>query len=709
MKPAFSPAIADHGPPLRVLVVEDNDSDAMVAQAAVEKALRGPRDVLRAATLANALAIIRREDVGLVLLDLNLPDSRGVRTLSQMRASTGAPIIVVTVEDRPGLDDEALGHGAFEILHKGRLGPDAIMRLLRLAENRHTAQVSLARARSRLELALAASRVCTWDYDVRSGEVVLSDFWAEMTGAPAGETRTSIDALAALVNPEDFASVRHVMAEALTGWRPEYAVEHRVRHSSGEWRWIASRGKIIERDEHGRAVRMAGSNLDISERIGIETRLRESEARLALLTQFDAVTGLANRDAVKNRLKQSIVQAKRSGRGAGVLYIGLDHFKLVNDTLGHPIGDELLVQVGKRLGACVRPDDAVGRIRSDEFAVVIADLASADDAAIVARKIGELFTVPFDLKGHEAYVTASIGGAAFPNDGERTGALLKSAYTAMRRVKESSRNAFCFFAADMNARATSKLQLHTDLHHAAERGEFELHYQPKVDLATGAMIGMEALLRWQHPRRGMVSPIEFIPALENTGLIVPIGDWVIQEARSQLRRWLAAGLAPVPVAVNLSAKQFRRRDLGKSICRALAEQDVSPRLLELEITESCLMDDPADAIRQLHVLREAGLKISVDDFGTGYSSLAYLTRLPLSTLKIDRSFVNAAISDANSAAIVKMVIDMSQSLNFNVVAEGIESENHVAFLRKHHCEQGQGYHFGKPMPAAEIGRRLAKR
>jgi EAL domain-containing protein (putative c-di-GMP-specific phosphodiesterase class I) len=260
----------------------------------------------------------------------------------------------------------------------------------------------------------------------------------------------------------------------------------------------------------------------------------------------------------------------------------------------------------------------------------------------------------------------------------------------------------------MNARTASRLQLNTDLRRAVERGEFRLHYQPKVNLATGEMIGMEALLRWQHAERGMVQPLEFIPALEDSGLIVEVGDWVVGEACRQLQEWSRAGLQLAPVAVNLSARQFRRRDIDQVIRRLLAGHGIAPALLELEITESSLMEDPKDAIRQLQALREAGLRISVDDFGTGYSSLAYLTRLPLSTLKIDRVFVNAATTESSSAAIVKMVIDMAQRLNFDVVAEGIETDQHVTFLRQHGCGQGQGYHFGRPMPAEAMVPRMRR-
>jgi diguanylate cyclase (GGDEF)-like protein/PAS domain S-box-containing protein len=822
--------------PSRVLLVEDNDSDAIIAQAAIERVYGSSSEVLRVASLADALARLRSGDMDLVLLDLNLPDSRGIDTLKHARAVTTCPIIIVTASDAPDLDAEALDIGAFEILHKSRLSSDAMVRMLRLAAEQRSAHIAIALTKkeldhtnSRLELALAASRACTWDLDLATGEIVLSASWSQIVGARAGATRTTLSALLEMVHPEEIAHIRSIFADSVKGARSEYSVEHRVRHESGDWRWIVSRGKVLKRDAKGRALRMVGSNLDISDRKRSEEQLRESElrfrsltelfsdwyweqdadlrfvatggrtearggitseehlgrrswelpgtvivnqtwdehqamlatrqpfrnlllrrtdsrgeeyfvdvsgeprydangafcgyrgvasdvtariraeARLAQLAQFDEVTGLPNRSLLGERLDQAIAQARRRGHGAGVLFIDVDHFKLVNDTFGHKFGDELLAQVGKRLKDCVRPDDTIGRLSGDEFAVVIADLSRAEDAAIVAQKIIGWFASPFQLHGQEAFVTVSVGIAVFPADGDDAAALLKCADTAMYRVKESSRNAFCFFAADMNTRAASKLHLYTDLRHAVDRREFLLYYQPKVDLSSGAIIGMEALLRWQHPVRGMVSPMEFIPALEDTGLIVPVGDWVIEEARMQLRSWLNEGLELIPIAVNLSAKQFHRRNLHQLICDLLAAQGISPQMLDLEITESCLMDDPKDAVRQLHALREVGFSISVDDFGTGYSSLGYLTRLPLSALKIDRSFVNAAITEPASAAIVKMVIDMSQSLRFSVIAEGIETEKHVVFLRSHGCDQGQGYLFGKPMPAASIAERMKRR
>jgi diguanylate cyclase (GGDEF)-like protein/PAS domain S-box-containing protein len=435
---------------------------------------------------------------------------------------------------------------------------------------------------------------------------------------------------------------------------------------------------------------------------------QKAEQRLAHLAQFDALTGLPNRMLVQDRLTQSLAQSRRRQTHAGVLFVDLDHFKLINDSLGHDQGDELIRQVGERLLACVRPGDTVGRISGDEYAVVLADLARPDDTALVAQKMLDALAMPFDLRGNEAYVTASIGIAAFPGDGDDAETLLKNADMAMYRAKESARNSYCFFTAEMNQHSVAKVQLNTDLRRALERGEFALHYQPKVDLASGKLRGMEALLRWNHPARGMVSPGEFIPALEDSGLIVAVGEWVVEEACRQVRLWQAAGCMPVPVAVNLSPKQFRRRDLDALVGDALVRAGLSAEFLELEITESCLMENPEDAVRMMRNLRAAGLRISIDDFGTGYSSLSYLTRLPLSALKIDRSFVRDADSSAESASIVRAVIDMAQNLRLTVIAEGVETEQQAGFLRRHGCDQAQGYFYGRPVPPAEIAPRLAR-
>ena len=434
----------------------------------------------------------------------------------------------------------------------------------------------------------------------------------------------------------------------------------------------------------------------------------EAEKRLAFLAQFDALTGLPNRGLLEDRINQALARSSRVQRHAAVLFVDLDRFKLVNDSLGHAAGDELIRQVARRIETSVRAGDTVGRISGDEFAVVLADLARPEDAGAVAQKILDALSQPFKLEGTEAAVGASIGISVSPGDALDAATLLRNADMAMYRVKESTRNGFRYFTAKMNERQAARLLIATDLRRALERREFLLHYQPKVDLQSGALTGMEALLRWNRPGRGLVSPAEFIPALEESGLILPVGDWVLAEACAQLRRWQAAGLAAVPVAVNISAKQFRRQDLDGVVQRQIAAAGVGPGLIELEFTESSLADDPDDAVRILCNLSDAGLKISVDDFGTGYSSLAYLTRLPLSALKIDRSFVRDAAEKPAAASIVRAIVDMAHNMDFIVVAEGVENDWQAQFLRLCKCDQAQGYLYGRPMPAEEMGQRLAR-
>jgi diguanylate cyclase (GGDEF)-like protein/PAS domain S-box-containing protein len=426
----------------------------------------------------------------------------------------------------------------------------------------------------------------------------------------------------------------------------------------------------------------------------------DSEGRLSFLAQFDPLTGLANRALLTERFSQMIVQAKRRDTPLGVLFIDLDEFKLVNDTLGRAVGDELLKETAARLQGAVRTGDTVARLTGDEFAVVLADLARAEDAALVAQKVLDRLSQPFILRGQETFITASVGIAAFPGDGDAAEALINAADAAMYRAKQSGRNAYHFFTAEITQRTRVRAQVAHELRRALERNEFGLVYQPKIDLNSGKRCGAEALLRWHHPERGVIAPGQFVPILEETGLIVPVGEWVIRRACEDIKTWLASGLKVLPVAVNLSARQFRQQFLDRRIRSLVNSAGVDPSLIELEITESQLMEDPDHAIRVMNALRDGGIRTAIDDFGTGYSSLAYLRRLPLAALKIDRSFVADALNDAADAAIVRTIIDMAHTLDFTVVAEGVETDGQMAFLRQFGCEQGQGFFFARPMPAA---------
>jgi diguanylate cyclase (GGDEF)-like protein/PAS domain S-box-containing protein len=430
----------------------------------------------------------------------------------------------------------------------------------------------------------------------------------------------------------------------------------------------------------------------------------DSEARLAYLAQFDALTGLPNRALLFDRFSQMAVQARRRGTTLGVLFIDLDEFKLVNDTLGHAAGDELLREVASRLKSTVRPGDTVARISGDEFAVVLLDLSRPDDAAIVAQKILDRLAAPVMIGGQETFITASVGISTFPADGKDAEVLLGAADAAMYRAKQAGRNAFQFFTIEINQRTRARAQLGGELRRAFERREFQLAWQPKIDLASGRPRGAEALLRWGHPERGIITSGEFIPVLEETGLIVPVGEWVLRAACEDLRRWQAQGLKELHVAVNLSARQFRQQDLDVRIRDVVESAGVDPSKIELEITESQLMNDPEQAVRVLRALTGAGLRIAIDDFGTGYSSLAYLTRFPLTSLKIDKSFVADVLTDEADATIVRTIIDMAHTLGFTVIAEGVESEQQAALLRALGCEQAQGYLFARPMPADDLAR-----
>ncbi|TMG74739.1 MAG: EAL domain-containing protein, partial [Betaproteobacteria bacterium] len=442
--------------------------------------------------------------------------------------------------------------------------------------------------------------------------------------------------------------------------------------------------------------------------LAVAIERKNAEERLSYLAQFDSLTGLPNRHLFHDRLVHTMAQAKRNDRPMAVLFIDLDRFKLVNDTQGHGAGDQLLKESAARLAQCVRSSDTVGRFGGDEFGAIVSDLSKPADASLVAQKVIDALAQPFDLDGHETFISASVGITLFPGDGEEAGALITNADVAMYRAKEQGRNNYQYFTREMNERALERVRMEAELRRAIERREFLLHYQPKVDLKSGAICGLEALLRWQHPKKGLVSPAEFIPVLEDTGLIVPVGEWVMQEACTQVQAWRRAGLAVPPVAVNLSARQFQQKDLEAIVRRILQATAVDAALLELELTESMLMKDPEAAARTLQGLKEAGVKLSVDDFGTGYSSLAYLKRFPIDSLKIDRAFIRDVTLDPDDAAITLAIIGLGHSLKLKVVAEGVETEAQLDFLSAQDCDEMQGFYFARPLPVTDCTQALTE-
>ncbi|QDZ29740.1 EAL domain-containing protein [Noviherbaspirillum sp. UKPF54] len=470
--------------------------------------------------------------------------------------------------------------------------------------------------------------------------------------------------------------------------------ESQVYQRGGNVIWISESARNVRGPDN--AVQFfEGSVIDITERKIYEAQIRHQATH-------DALTGLPNRNLLHDRLQQAMANARRNDQIAAVVFIDLDQFKFINDSLGHQVGDELLKVIGARLRASMRACDTVARQGGDEFVLVLDNHRSCEAITDTVRRVIALVAEPWSAKGLELQVTCSVGVSVFPDDGSDAETLLRHADSAMYKAKELGRNTFQYFSAEMNRHATQRLELLNSLRHALANGEFVLQYQPKVQLATARVIGAEALIRWHSAARGMVSPGDFIPLAEESGLIIAIGEWVLRTACAQNVAWQRAGHPPLPIAVNLSPRQLARDDIVDVVADALQSAGLEPRWLELEITENDVMRDVDKSLATLIRLKQLGVKISIDDFGTGYSSLNYLKRFPVDTLKIDRSFVSDIAADADDAAIVKAVISLAHILNLNVVAEGVETDGQRRFLVENGCDEVQGYYFGRPMPAPEF-------
>jgi diguanylate cyclase (GGDEF)-like protein/PAS domain S-box-containing protein len=472
-----------------------------------------------------------------------------------------------------------------------------------------------------------------------------------------------------------------------------------------EWQHIRLDGTPFDAEVSLNAIELRGERYiqaivrDITERI-------QAQQRLQYLAHHDALTDLPNRALFLERLEHALTRARWTQRPLAVLFLDLDRFKNINDTLGHDIGDSTLRATSERLKKCVREGDTVARLGGDEFTVLLEDIADTDDVPAIAQKIVETLSCPIAVNNREFVVTTSIGISLFPSDGEDSLKLLRNADTAMYRAKDQGRNKYQYYSSEMSAKALEKFMLETSLRHALERKEFQLYYQPQVNLATGLVTGVEALLRWQHPDLGLVSPIQFIPVAEETGLMKSIDEWVLQTACDQARRWISSGLPPLSMTVNLSGASFSDPNLADVVARALRQAGLAPEILELEITENVIMKNAPATVDMLQALNRMGIRLAVDDFGSGYSSFSYLKRFPIDTLKIDQSFVRDIPTDADDVSIVTAIIAMAHSLQLKVIAEGVETPGQLAFLRNHDCDGIQGYLFSRPQPVAEITRLL---
>ena len=569
-------------------------------------------------------------------------------------------------------------------------------------ETAQSQQQEQQRHAARIELALAGADLGLWDWHLPSGVRQVDERGAGMLGFTTAEL-DSVDMFYHHVHVDDVAAVHEAVCLHLRDGSPWYEAEFRMLHRDGHWIWVHSRDKIVERDANGTPQRMVGTRMDISGR-------KLSEERIHSLAFYDGLTALPNRRLLLERLAQSVHQSARSGRHGAVLFLDLDNFKKLNDTLGHAMGDRLLQSVARRLVDVTRSSDTVARLGGDEFVILLDDLdADAGRARrqveMIGAKILASLDQPHQLEGHDSYSTPSIGAALFGSDGHSVEDLLRQADLAMYEAKAGGGDLLRFFDPLMQQRISDSVSLEEELRRALAGEEFVLHYQPIVGLRHD-ICGVEALLRWRHPQRGMVGPDKFIALAEKTGLILPLGLWVLQQACRQLRLWADhPATAQWTVAVNVSARQFRQDDFVQQVLQVLHDSGAQACKLKLELTESMLLDDIDSVASTMAALRAEGIGFSLDDFGTGYSSLAYLKKLPLSQLKIDRSFVQDVLSNSNDAAIARAIIALAHSLGLEVVAEGVETQAQRDFLAGSGCRTFQGYLFGKPAPVEELARR----
>jgi diguanylate cyclase (GGDEF)-like protein/PAS domain S-box-containing protein len=686
---------------LQVLLVEDNAGDARLLREMFSKENRDSFELTHLLRLSEAMVHLAKAKVDIVLLDMGLPDAHGLNTVRQVHtAAPGVPLIVLTGLDDEALAAEAMKQGAQDYLIKGQIESRALPRALRYAIERHRMQEALFVEKDRAQVSLNCigdAVICTNS----AGNITFLNLVAEkMTGWSRQEAADRpIAEVFHILDATSRQTIANPMKQAVDQDRTVHLLSNRVliRRGGFEMSIEDSVAPIHDRDGHATGAVIVFRDV---------SAVREMALQLAHSAQHDFLTGLPNRMLLNDRVRQAIVLAPRHLKKVALLFLDLDGFKHINDSLGHPIGDKLLQSVARRLVDCVRGSDTVSRQGGDEFVVLLSEMEHPEDASRTASRMIHAVAEAHTIDQHDLHVTTSIGVSVYPDDGMDAETLVKNADTAMYQAKENGRQGYQFFKPAMNVRAVERQSIEESLRRALERNEFTLHYQPIINLGSGEISGAEALIRWTHPSRGPVPPGQFIPVAEDCGLILPIGNWVLREACKQARAWQVAGLPLSTVAVNISAMEFRDEHFLQGVSAILDDTGLDPKSLELELTESVLMKRAESTATVLKSLRDSGVQLAVDDFGTGYSSLSYLRKFPIDALKIDQSFIRQITTAPDETTIVTAVISMGRSLKLRVVAEGVETREELEFLHAHKCEEAQGYYFSRPIVAQEFAKLL---
>jgi len=684
-----------------LLLIDAEPHHADVFVDAVVNAIDGPYKGEWVTNLSEGIERLKKGGIWAVFVNLSLPDSQGLATLDKLLlAVPGVPTLTLAGTKDVTVALEALRHGAKDYLLEDHLDEDSFVRAIRNMAERQTAREMLSAEKERAQMTLDSIGDAVLSTDLQGRITYLNAVAEKITGWTREEAAgKDVDDVFVIID----GSTREPCLNPLKTAREQNKTAGLTRHCI-----------LIRRD--GNEFAIEDSAAPIHDPRGVTTGAvivfhdvsvaRAVEAEMSHLAQHDTLTKLPNRTLLQDRLGQAITTAGRNGTRIAVLFLDLDGFKHINDSLGHAIGDRLLQSVAKRLLASVRTSDTVSRIGGDEFVVLLSEVAHAGDAGVKAGKILAALNAPLEIDQHNLRVTASIGVTTYPEDGQETAMLIKNADLAMYQAKENGRNNYQFFEKDMNVRALERQSVEENLCFALDRDELVMHYQPKISLITGEITGVEALIRWQHPERGLIGPLQFISVAEDCGLMLPIGNWVLRESCRQAKAWQDAGLRPIEMAVNVSSVEFRNEDFLEGVRAILEDTGLSPHYLGLELTESVLMQHAEFTVPVLKKLKAMGVRLAIDDFGTGYSSLSYLRQFPIDTLKVDQSFVHGISADTDDATIINAVINMGGNLKHRVIAEGVETVEQVAFLRAHGCDEGQGYYFSRPVPASQFAKLL---